>query len=213
MRISELTRRTGVSASAIKYYVREGLLTGGERTSANQVSYEEYHVHRLTLIRALIEVGELSVADTRALIGAIDAKSGSVHNMLGDVQRAVMRSGRIPGAGARDPAHAQLAELARRRNWSATAGAREQQALVALLSTARSLGHDDVADLLDDYADAAARLAGPELDWVGRGGDPDSLAERAVVGTVLGDAMLAALRRLAQANESARRFGTAKLNS
>ena len=36
MRMAELSRRTGVPVPTIKYYLREGLLPPGERTSPNQ---------------------------------------------------------------------------------------------------------------------------------------------------------------------------------
>ncbi|CAA9274079.1 MAG: Regulatory protein MerR, partial [uncultured Actinomycetospora sp.] len=72
MRVAELSRRTGVSVASIKYYLREGLLPPGERTSPNQASYGDDHVRRLRLVRALIDVGGLSVVGTRDVLAAID---------------------------------------------------------------------------------------------------------------------------------------------
>ncbi|RAC11977.1 MerR family transcriptional regulator, partial [Burkholderia multivorans] len=54
MRISELSRRSDVPVATIKYYLREGLLPAGERTSATQAVYTDAHVNRLALIRALL---------------------------------------------------------------------------------------------------------------------------------------------------------------
>lgn len=173
MRISELSRRSNVPMPAIKYYVREGLLPPGERTEPNQVRYEEDHVHRLRLIRALLEVGELSIIRAKEVLAAVDDPELSVHQMLGTAQKSV--SG------------LSVAEV---------------------MSTARALGHEDVADLSEFYAAAAADLAVAELDWVAQAGTgSDMLAERAVIGTVLGDALLLALRREAQRQESVARFG------
>ena len=207
MRISELSRRTGVPVPAIKYYLREGLLGPGERTSPNQVRYDERHVHRLKLVRALLEVGELSVADAGAVLAAIDAPGISAHAMLGTAQRSVARPYRRPEGDAREWADRRVADLVRTRGWHSKEDSPARLALVEVLATARALGHADVAELLDHYADAAGRLATLELDWVARGRDADSLAERAVVGTVIGDAIVTAVRRLAQAHESDRRFG------
>jgi hypothetical protein len=44
----------------IKYYVREGLLPPGQLASPNQTQYDNSHLRRLRLIRALTEVGGLS---------------------------------------------------------------------------------------------------------------------------------------------------------
>ncbi|MET9885504.1 hypothetical protein ABZZ20_20685 [Streptomyces sp. NPDC006430] len=59
---------------------------------------------------------------------------------------------------------------------------------------------------LDEFAAAGERIAAADLDFVTRRQRPEELVERVVVGTVLGDAMLAALRRLAQVDASARRY-------
>ncbi|MFC9487519.1 MerR family transcriptional regulator, partial [Streptomyces hydrogenans] len=84
MRIGELSRRTGVSVPTIKFYVREGLLPAGRLTSPNQAAYDETHVRRLRLIRALMDVGGLSVAAVREVITAVDDPERPVHALLGD---------------------------------------------------------------------------------------------------------------------------------
>jgi DNA-binding transcriptional MerR regulator len=58
LRMSELARRSGVSAGTIKHYLREGLLGSGEevrRTSRNMAYYPEAYVERLRLIKRLQE--------------------------------------------------------------------------------------------------------------------------------------------------------------
>ena len=57
MRISELSRRSGAPVSTLKYYLREGLVHEGERLSGNQTDYDETHVQRVRLERALLETG------------------------------------------------------------------------------------------------------------------------------------------------------------
>ncbi len=174
MRINELAEQSGVPAATIKYYVREGLLPGGERTGYNQVSYGTSHLHRLRLLRALTGLGGLPVATTRAVIAAVDDRGRSPHSILGETQRAV----------------------------SATS-------VDEVLAVAESLGHPDLGDLLELYRETAARLADSEVEWLARAGDDrDTLAERAVIGTILGDALLTATRREAQKNASRREFGT-----
>lgn len=83
MRIAELSRATGVPVPTIKYYVREGLLPPGELTSPNQAQYDQGHVRRLKLVRALIEVGGVSVAAVRDAVRRIDAPDVDLHAKLG----------------------------------------------------------------------------------------------------------------------------------
>ncbi len=56
--MSELAERSGVSAGTIRYYLREGMLGGGEgvvRTSRNMAYYPPEYVQRITLIKRLQE--------------------------------------------------------------------------------------------------------------------------------------------------------------
>jgi len=53
MRISALATAAGLPLATVKYYLREGLLHPGVASSATQASYDEAHVRRLRLIRAL----------------------------------------------------------------------------------------------------------------------------------------------------------------
>ncbi len=71
MRISELSRRTDVPVTRIKYYIREGLLQPGERSQRNQATYGEAHIDALRLIRALRETAGLSVEAVGAVIAEL----------------------------------------------------------------------------------------------------------------------------------------------
>jgi DNA-binding transcriptional MerR regulator len=64
MRISRLSQQSGAPVSTLKYYMREGLVHEGERLSGNQTDYDESHVQRVRLVRALLETGGLSIAAT-----------------------------------------------------------------------------------------------------------------------------------------------------
>ena len=76
MRISELSRHSGISISSIKLYIREGLLPAGERTQRNQAQYAEDHLRRLDLIKALREVAGLSIDTVRAVLEQTDRPFG-----------------------------------------------------------------------------------------------------------------------------------------
>ncbi len=66
MRIGELARRTGLRASAIRYYEDVGLLSPPRRVSGRRV-YEEGAYHRLLLIQAAQRAG-FSLAEIRELV-------------------------------------------------------------------------------------------------------------------------------------------------
>src|SRR6266536_6608242 len=123
MRISELTRRSGVPLPTIKYYVREGLLRPGELTSPNQAQYGEEHLRRLKLIRALIDVGDLSIAETRDVLASIDSPGKTLHETLGKAQHAVTpRFERQVRGESWAAASEEVAELVRRRGWQVKQG-------------------------------------------------------------------------------------------
>ncbi|MFG2837484.1 MerR family transcriptional regulator [Streptomyces zaomyceticus] len=209
MRIGELSRRTGVSVPTIKFYVREGLLPAGELTSPNQASYGEAHVQRLRLVRALLDVGGLSVASIREVIVAVDDPGRSVHKLLGTVAGGLVPSyGREPGDGI-EAARKQVAALIASRGWRANPGSPAAEALAVALAALEEAGHGAFTQVLDAYADAAEAVARADLGYVAHNVAREQLVESVVVGTVVGDAIFSALRRLAQTDTSDRMFGEA----
>ncbi|GAA2954937.1 MerR family transcriptional regulator [Streptomyces erythrogriseus] len=219
MRISELSRRSGVSIPTIKYYLRDGLLPAGRPTAANQAEYDEEHVRRLRLIRSLIGVRGLSVSATRDVLAAVDEQQGDVHLLLGLVLGAlpVERSGRPPrrdgaaepdgaGAAAGDVAE-DVAALTAEMGWRTSPNPPAAQVVAETLETMRALGMDYDWRSLVPYAELADWAARLDLDQLRDAGDPLQQAERAVLLTVLLEPALLALRRLAQEHHSALRFG------
>jgi DNA-binding transcriptional MerR regulator len=205
MRIAELSRRSGVAIPTIKYYVREGLLPPGELTSPNQARYGEVHLRRLKLIRALVDVGDLSIAATREVLDSIDAPGKTLHQRLGKAQHAVTPV--LRGEVDEESwalAGRQVDDLLRERGWQVPETSPALALLTRVLATLHSLGQDDLTGLLDRYAVAAEDLADAEVRVVLSRADVESMLEGVVIGTRLGDTILAALRRLAQANVSAR---------
>ena len=198
--MAELSSRTGVPIPTIKFYLREGLLPPGERTYPNQAQYGEEHARRLRLIRALVDVGGLSIVASRAVLGHLDATAAGSLETLGKVQYAITRR-REPEAGQDEAwleAERQVEELLTRHGWNIRANNPARTSLAEVLATLHRLGQHDVLDLLDRYADAAEGLAEAEVDAVWRRTSVDDRAEGVVMFGVLADALLAALRRLAQ---------------
>ncbi|OIJ92707.1 MerR family transcriptional regulator [Streptomyces colonosanans] len=207
MRIGELSRKTGVPVPTIKYYVREGLLPAGELTSRNQASYGEAHERRLRLIRALLDVGGMRVAEIADVLAAVDDPERPLHNVLGAaadrIGSASVEHDDAESAAAQDV----VAGLISRRGWrtheSNSAAADLSKALAAMAR----LGHEAFAEVLDDYADAAEQVARADLGYVDRQVAVADVVESVVVGTVLGEAVFSALRRLAHVDASARLYG------
>uniref|UniRef100_UPI0031D8AD09 MerR family transcriptional regulator n=1 Tax=Saccharothrix mutabilis TaxID=33921 RepID=UPI0031D8AD09 len=199
MRIAELSRRTGVPVPTIKYYLREGLLPAGELTSPNQARYGEVHLHRLRLVRALAEVGGLSIAAVREVLGALDDPEKSLHKAMGTVERAVVGTGAAP---TDEVAHAQARAFVEAQGWTYRPRSDAFQSLVQVIATARELGHESFVGQLDGYARAAGPLAEQDLDYALSGRTRDAAMEIVVLGTVLGDAAFAVVRRLARREAS-----------
>ncbi|MFD4028175.1 MerR family transcriptional regulator [Streptomyces sp. NPDC058576] len=206
MRIGELSRRSGVPVPTIKYYLREGLLAAGELTSPNQAHYGPGHERRLRLIRALLDVGGLSLATIGGVLEAMDDPEQPVHEVLGVAADGVTPTGQeTPGPELED-AREEVAELVRRRGWEVDERGSAAESLAGVLCALRRAGHGGYIDLLDVYADAAEPVARADLDYVQRRVAREDLVESVVVGTVLGEAMFGALRRLAHIDVSFRRF-------
>ena len=205
MRIAELSRDSGVPVPTIKYYVREGLLPPGELTSPNQAQYDDSHLRRLKLIRALCEVGGLSVAAMRDLLAAVGSPATSPHEALGKAQYATTpRYGYQASEESRQASVRQADELIRRRGWQVGPDSPARELLTGVLAALRDLGQDDLLTLADAYAGPAEQIAAADLAAVLRRTTLDSRLEGVIIGTVLGDTLLAALRRLAEENASAR---------
>ncbi|WP_019929926.1 MerR family transcriptional regulator [Nocardia sp. BMG111209] len=206
MRIAELSRTTGVSAATIKYYVRAGLLPPGERTHANQVDYGPAHARRLRLVRALIEIGGLSITDAARVLEILDGGDHSTWESVGKAQYALDHR-RDPGPGDDPIAQAAVDDLLARRGWEVFEDNPARATLVEVCTTLRQLGHDDFVEALDDYAEAVERIAAVDVGVVARQPSVEQTVESVIVGTVLGDTVLAALRRLAQEHLSRNAFG------
>jgi DNA-binding transcriptional MerR regulator len=205
MRIAELSRDSGVPVPTIKYYVREGLLEPGELTSRNQAQYDDHHLRRLRLIRALADVGGLSIAAIRQVLAATGAPALDLHETLGKVQYAITpRYDYQASDPARQAASRQADQLIGGRGWQVKPSSPARELLVSVLAALRDLGQDDLLALADAYAAPAEQIASADLAVILGRPSLDSRLEGVVIGTVLGDTLLAALRRLAEEAGSAR---------
>jgi len=206
VRIKELSTRSGVSVPTIKYYLREGLLPAGELSSPNQASYGEPHLRRLGLIRALVDVGGLTLATVREVLTAADAPDLTARKVLFTAQESISTQPDVRPGEAWEAAEHSLTELIERRGWQVKPDSRAWHAVVAVLVSAQELGHGVRTARLNAYAEACERIAAADLDYVLGIDELDTMLEGVVIGTVLGDTLITALRRLAHQSESRRRL-------
>lgn len=215
MRMSELSTATGVAVPTLKFYLREQLLHAGERTSPNQAQYDATHVERVRLVRALLEVGGLSVAQAARVVAALDSDL-PLSSVFGVAQRAVS----IPAALASDATdeatdaepiptagQTRIAALCENRGWRVHPNNPGLPLAARVLDTYTALGLDHISDtVLCGYAEAADLVAAADLAAVGAAEEPTEMTRTVAAGTVLGDTLFAGLRRIAQEAESFRRF-------
>jgi DNA-binding transcriptional MerR regulator len=86
MRIGELTERSGVPPTALRYYEQTGLLPAPSRTASGYRVYDADVVPRLKFIRAAQAVG-LSLADIREILHIRDNGSAPCRHVLSLLER------------------------------------------------------------------------------------------------------------------------------
>jgi DNA-binding transcriptional MerR regulator len=196
MRISDLSRHTGVPVGTIKFYLRAGLLPPGTPTGRNQADYGEEHLRRLRFVRALTGIGHLDLSSVADLLAAIEDAGVGLPELYEAVNRAMFPI--EPASNDIDVqpwARTAVDGFIDDRGWGVPARAPGRTRLARVLTAMDRLGCGCGVDFFTPFADAADRLAVHELNLV-REGDTDRAA--AVARTVLLEAALAALRRMAQ---------------
>lgn len=216
MRISGLAERTGVPVATVKYYLREGLLPPGRATSRTQAVYDEAHVERVRLIRALTEVGGLSLATVGRVLESIEAPDVERLGVLGAAQRSLLGEEFVEVGPAPDPDEVEhgvsrARDLVRTRGWQVDLRDPVLDRLDAawLACDHAGLGLDERR--MHGYAAAVERVAETDVDSVPS--EPHAAVRHVVLGTVLVDPVLAALRRLAQQHVAVSRHGTSRPES
>lgn len=207
MRISELSVISGVSPATIKFYVRSGLLPEGERAGYNRTDYGPTHVGRLRLIRALSQVGGLSISATRSVLAAIDDPELDLTAVLYTAQQATAGATEQPVAAPSADALRRVWDLVAERGWQICDSNPGVAQVARTLDAYDAAGRTDLSHALQGYAEAADVAAQHDLKLVAADTiDRQTVAGTVVVGTVLGDRLLAGLRQIAQESLTHQRF-------
>jgi DNA-binding transcriptional MerR regulator len=215
MRIGELARQSGIGISAIKYYIRMGLLPPGTVTGRNQAEYGPTHLRRLRLVDALVGLGGMTVTGTRTVIAAAEDVRLSPADLLEVVDDAFAVRHLRGGRALSEAAGRRVAAALDERRWRETAGPRLLDRLTEACAVAGVLDLVELWAALDRYAAAAAQAA--ECDFTVLSShtlrrrlntDPadPALREALVVVAVLGAVVQSAMSGLARRETLTRRL-------
>ena len=204
MKVSDLSRRTGVSVASIKFYLREGLLHGGVSTATNQADYDDEHVRRLRLIRALIDIGGLPIAGVGTVLAAVDDETTKMHDAFGAVMHGLDDPPPTDPSPEVASALNEVRKWLRARGWKIQPNAPAPYALAELIVTLRKFDFPIAMDDLDSAANAAEQSAELEVAYSLAKPDRTAAVENMLIGTVVYERVLAEIRRLALEAVSAR---------
>lgn len=211
MRISDLSRQTGLPVATIKFYLRERLLPAGRPTSRNQAQYGDGHRRRLRFIRALTNILDFDLSSVRELLTAIDNERLSMRELYEIVNRVRFHDNAAEDQDViTDQASSDVDAFLKQLGWHVQPDAASRRRLVQILTALHSLGCESGMDFFLPYAEAAERLGLRELELLPLEGSTDRAA--AVARAVLLDAALSAMRRMAQEHLVAMRFDDAAVD-
>jgi DNA-binding transcriptional MerR regulator len=203
MRLAELSSRSGVSASTIKYYLRLGVLQPGDQQSATWSEYGDAHLRRLALVRALTEVAGLPLESVRRVLEVVEDESIPLHQALGTAQWL------LSPAPDHEPSSAsalRVDALLARHGWNVAADSPHRRVLAGALDRLDQLAFPAPDTQLDQYAQALSRIAPYEVQRVTTDTQRATAIEHLVIGTLLYEPLLVTMRRMAHESESAQQL-------
>lgn len=197
MRIGALSKAAGLPVGTVKFYLRSGLLHPGRATSPTQAQYDDTHLDRLRLIRALLEVGRVPLSGIQRVLDAVDLPTQDPAENV-----RLVRDALAPAAEPVDEDElAAVRRLVADLGWHVAPGSAWLEPLARSLAALRSVGVEVSPATLRVYAEAAMH-AGRHERLLVEDAAPGRRATLAA-SSVLVDALLAALRRLAVEHQSA----------
>ncbi|GAA6526425.1 MerR family transcriptional regulator [Intrasporangium sp. DVR] len=203
MQMSMLAARTQVPVATIKYYLREGLLHPGLSRGATRADYDESHVDRVHLIRTLVTVGHLSIERVRLVVAALEHPPRTRHELLGTAHAVLQPT---PPPPPTDDEKELAGSIVALLGWPISADSAAARQLAAAVSAARAGGWACPDDMLVKWGGLARSIAEVDVADELATMPPADALQHAIVGTVLTDPILVAMRRLAQEAVSAERL-------
>lgn len=202
MKMSELSTVTDVPIATIKFYIREGLVHPGVRTSRTTAVYDNTHVDRIRLTRALTEHGGLPLARVKEVLDLIESPPENHDDLLRASQHTLINA-LVSGSSALSCSGDEEVDVTRARTWAKDHGwslpGGDDAALRYLQRSWNACveaGIDIEEDLMDFYAEGMDRVSDGDLQAVAQ--DAAEAVQDVIVGTVMTRPVLSALRLLAQ---------------
>lgn len=198
--VQALAAASGVSVASIKFYLREGLLPPGDASRPHRAYYDGAHTRRLAVIRALRDVGGLSIDVIRRALAAVDApRADSVDAIAPAIDALAIARDAPPIDAHLARARRDVATLFVREGIEVRKEAGSRETIARSLAALRRLGLEvDVADLVP-YVAAMRSLAEQEIAAEHAQslllGDKEGALEISIFGTVLYEPIFVALRR------------------
>ncbi len=190
----------------VKFYLREGLLPPGTPTARNQARYDESHLERLRLIRALTTVGGLEIGAVRELMEVLEDPGVTLAGAYAGIEKVrVTALPYPPGFDGVDGARADIEALAAGLGWDEEATRSGRESLAQVLTTLRLLGCDADAKFFMAFAHAAGSVVEAEMSLVGAEHDDDAKAS-AMVRSVLFDVLMSVMVRTVRQHQVATRI-------
>jgi DNA-binding transcriptional MerR regulator len=195
MLVSELAERAEVPVATVKYYLREGLLPPGDVTGPRRAEYDESHLRRLRILRALREVGGAPVSALQVIVDAVEDDSVPMHEVVCQISDALS-----PPLPVEDHDHAASPEVTAALAGVGWTGVRDDAAARQRLNELVQLVGDELltvdAEILGYYAHLADALCRTELALIDTTKDRRGRLEDMVVGEAVFGDILTLFRRM-----------------
>ena len=189
--VSVLSHRSGVPVATIKYYIREGLLPAGTPVNARQSDYGTQHLERLRLIRGLMHVLGASIEQVRDVIDVINQPDQEPWEAMKFATEA------IPAPHQHEESRVGKARVVLEQfGLPCSPEHPAVRHLDVALAFAEEIGMAMSSEQLAVYVEAARRTARADIERVPWQSREDSVRQ-AVLGTVVYEPVLLALRRIA----------------
>ncbi len=201
MKMSELSRTSGVSTTSIKYYLREGMLPAGHSTGPRDADYTEHHVERLEIIRNLRDTAQLPISSIKRLLDAADDETVPIAQLMAMGHSSVLTTREIT-AQERELAAQLLTAL----DWRVPERSPVFGQLAHLLGILKRGQAPTDPNGLAPWLAAAEQVAQGELGLTRTQGSRALLVHDVVIGTHLSNQLLITLHMAAQVNGAMKQF-------
>lgn len=195
MRISELSRQTGVSTASIKLFIREGLIPPGDERTPRSAVYTDAHAERVEVIRNLRDIAAVPFATIKRLLAAVDSDL-PLPALLGLAHAAVVQPVQFSEQDA-ELAEALFSQL----GWRMPRPHPSFGHIAVALGKMRAGEHGTDAATLAPWIDAATSVSDVEVSSA-RIESRLLLVHDVVVGTHLANELLVHLHMAAQVNRA-----------